>query len=251
MPFRMSSKQPNWYQRHIRKLTLRRKRMLQMKDAYTTDAVKTQELMKRFTVWSRENVNFLENVLDGFPSSVDWDTLIDIFKDLDAPWTTEESYIILSQLDPKDNGTVSSSTFLHITEQTGNTPTFFSLQPIQESTELATADSESTVHVHLRPASSFASGSLLNVELSVGIRTTIQQLGRKLLYLLDLPATELFFRECRYNGPQIDPTTKLEALNPGDSITLFYEYPVGYVDCPLIRFDHYFKWRTVDRFLKD
>ncbi|KAG5444304.1 hypothetical protein CSKR_105010 [Clonorchis sinensis] len=247
----MSNKHPDWYQRHTRKLISRRQRMLRMKDGYITDAVKTQELMKRFTVWSRENVNFLENVLDGFPSSIDWDNLVDIFKDLDAPWTTEESYIILSQLDPKNNGVVPSSTFLHITEQTGTTPTSSSLQSIHENTEFSISDSESTVHVYLRPASSIAPGSLLNVELNVSGQTTIQQLSRKLLSLLDLPATELFIRECRYNGPQVDPTTKLEALNPEDSITLFYEYPVGYADCPLIRFDHYFKWRTVDRFLNE
>ncbi|KER30587.1 hypothetical protein T265_03061 [Opisthorchis viverrini] len=225
--------------------------MLQVKDVYITDAGKTQELLKRFAVWSRENINVLENVLDGFPSSIDWDTLIDMFKDLDAPWTSEESYIILSQLDPNDNGVVSSSTFLHLTEQTGNTPTFSPLQSIHESTMLFTPDSESTVHVYLRPASSMAPGSLLNVELNVGSQTTIQQLSRTLLFLLDLPATELLIRESRYNGPQVDPNTKLEALNPEDSITLFYEYPVGYADCPLIRYDHYFKWRTVDRFLSE
>ncbi|TPP60143.1 hypothetical protein FGIG_08412 [Fasciola gigantica] len=233
-----------------RKIARRRQILLRERKEYLLNIDKTRSLLTRFANWYHENYSAFETILDSFSSNIESDALVDIFNDMDAPWNSTETYVLLAYLDPEEYGFVTTEMLIRLASKIkmennesikdfnityGNLPT-----PVRQN----------LVSVYARFAPSLAPESPLNLELSMDGERTIQNLSNRILNSVDIPAKEIYMKSDQYTEECLPESTKLGTLEEDGSIDLFYDYNLAFTDCPIINNYAYFIWRTIDRMIK-
>ncbi|KAF6768478.1 hypothetical protein AHF37_06722 [Paragonimus kellicotti] len=168
---------------------------------------------------------------------------------MDVPWNTTESYVLFSYLDPSDSGVLNTDMLLKLFELTQQASAPLFPYPLEDSGNLPSSLDENDLLVCARSVTSLASGSPLNLEVTINKNATVQQLSHRIIQLLGLPANKLVVKGTKHSGSPMDPSAKLESFAATGQLDVFYEYPVGFIDCPILSSDAYFIWRTVDRML--
>ncbi|KAF8560896.1 hypothetical protein P879_08147 [Paragonimus westermani] len=168
---------------------------------------------------------------------------------MDAPWNATESYVLFSYLDPSDSGVSNADMLLKLFDLTQQTSTPLFPYPVEDTGNLPAVLDEDSLLVCTRSVTSLASGSPLNLDVTINKNATIQQLSHRIIQVLDLPANKLIIKENKHSGLPMDPSARLETFAATGQLDVFYDYPVGFIDCPILSSHAYFIWRTVDRML--
>ncbi|KAF5405594.1 hypothetical protein PHET_00883 [Paragonimus heterotremus] len=235
--------------RFLKKVERENARLLCERDEYLNDPSKIRRLLQRFATWYREHIIAFESALSSFPSNISRITLAEIFKDMDVPWNTTESYVLFSYLDQSGSGVLNADMLLKLFDLTQQASTPLLPHPPEDIGNLPAVLDENDLLVCARSVTSLASGSPLNLELTINKNATIQQLSHRIIQMLDLPANKLIVKEKKHSDSPMDPSAKLESFTATGQLDVFYDYPVGFIDCPVLSSDAYFIWRTVDRML--
>lgn len=207
--------------------------LLEERDAYMRDTEKVQSLVDRFTEWYEDNSSEVQIILAAFPNNLDNEVVLDMFHDLNAPWNTVESLVILTLFNPIFVSFIDENTL----------PRLLNSEYFEGTRE--------TIILHLRPITTIVPGNPLSMELIVNKKLTIQQLCHKIVHILDLPTRVVKIKKDRHASEYLSELTTMESLidNPNQIINLFYDYFIDFLDSPLISYDYYFQWRTFNRML--
>ncbi|VDP75606.1 unnamed protein product [Echinostoma caproni] len=241
--------QQSYSNRFRRQIARRRKYLITEREKYLLNEHETRQLLKRFAIWYRTNYSAFETVLDSFSSNIEGDALVDVFNDMDAPWNSIETYVLLAYLDREEYGFVTSEMLSRLAEV------------VRPETTEAPSDSDTlyeglpdpvdreTIPVYVRFASSLAPECPLNLDLSMNVNSTIKDLAYKIGHSVDLPTNEIVLKSDQYSEAILDESIPLGSLMQDGYVDLFYDYKLGLTDCPVVNYDAYFTWRTVDRIL--
>ncbi|CAL8071616.1 unnamed protein product [Calicophoron daubneyi] len=200
----------NW-ERRIEKAAENDRRWYIMKSKeYLLDGAKTRSLLRQFAFWYRDNSNTFDMVLDSIPVSVDASTLLEVFRDLQVPWSIVESYVIVYFLEIDGFATITSDMLARLADTVmqkhcrGEKESDTLLSNIPISCDLVT--------VYARSVTSQAPGDPLHLELEMKQDNTIFHLAHRILFLLDLPVQKVVIKSDRYALTNLDESTTLGEL---------------------------------------
>lgn len=241
-------KRPKWFIRLNKVINREKQDIIHQSEQYLTDVSRTKSLLKRFSRWYNENWSVIENMWENYPATVASDVLQSMFSDMCTPWTTLESYVLFRFLDPDNQGYFTTDSLIRLSEALEPDVSLTPQERLKYSRLLPYFDTEKFT-VFLISVTSLAPNSLMHVKFDVSNDTTVGALAEILKRELDIPSDDITMKVDRFDAPILTNDTLLGTLRQNGSLNLFYDYSLGYGDCPLVNYDAYFSWRTIDRML--
>ncbi|KAA0185333.1 hypothetical protein FBUS_03049 [Fasciolopsis buskii] len=223
--------------------------MLKERKEYLLNEEKTKLLLTRFATWYHKNYSAFETVLDSFSSNIESDALVDVLNDMDAPWSSLETYVLLAYLDPDEYGFVTTEMLIRLAsfvQQENDTPAK-DFGATYDHLPMPTR--QNRVPVFARFASSQAPECPLNLSINIDGERTLQNLGCKILCSVDIPSNKVLMKSDQQTQEYLDESTKINSLEDSGYVELFYDYKVALTDCPIVNDYSYFIRRTIDRMI--
>lgn len=217
---------------------------------FLKDKAKVWDLLYKFRDWFTRYGDMAQCTLFQMKRNLDYSYAMDILADFDGPWNQIEKHALYIILKHHGSMTFSFNNLLELVEniQKG--------EVIVENLRIPQIRSD-LVRVLIFTLGGSIPYNPLNMHMKLRDKTTIKQIVHLVKVSFGWPTRDikLYGSQACEEVLQDDITLKqlLDHNNNGqlETIELYMDFAIGYVDNPLIFSDHYFEGRTTDELIED